>query len=138
MRRNLLRAVLERALALHALLLALVLASAITMHVGPRTLLFVALTQLGCAATVAATTLGSFGDEALPGWGMGVLLTFMGVLAAASTFVPLFTTLGKHPLGADATSSLAITWAAAAVALLWLGQRGWHGMRQRPHPFLPN
>jgi hypothetical protein len=140
LRRTLLCAALARPLALQALLLALVLGSALAMHAGFPLLLFVALGQLGCAAVVVASKLGTFGGTALPGWGMGVLLTGMGLLVSASTFVPLFATLGSHarPLGEGGIAGLAVAWTAAAVALLWLGRRGWQGLRQRPHPFLVN
>ncbi|MBD8872332.1 hypothetical protein [Rhodanobacter sp. DHB23] len=140
LRRDLLRAALGRPLALQALLLALVLGVALAMHAGPSLLLFATLCQFGCAAVVAASVLGAFGGKALPGWGMGVLLTGMGALAAASTFVPLFATLGKdpQPLAAGAVAGLAVAWATATMVLLWLGRRGWRGLRQRPHPFLAN
>jgi hypothetical protein len=77
------------------------------------------------------------GGNALPGWDMGVLPTGMGPLASASTFVPLFTTLGRHPepLGESTVATLAIAWAGAAVPLPWLGWHGWCGMRQQLHPF---
>ncbi|MHB1272436.1 MAG: hypothetical protein ACYCZD_06610 [Rhodanobacter sp.] len=29
-------------------------------------------------------------------------------------------------------------WIFLIAVLLWLGHRGWRGLRQRPHPFLPN
>lgn len=140
LRRNLLRAALGQPLVLQALLLALVLAAAFAMHANPWLLLFITLGQFGCAAVVMTSALDVFGGKALPGWGMGVLLTGMGLLVSASTFVPLFATLGKHPqpLGMGVIAGLAIAWAAAAVVLLWLGQRGWRGMQQRPHPFLVN
>ncbi len=138
LRRNLLRAALGRPLALQALLLALVLGTALAMHASPSLLLFVALGQCGCAGAVVATTLAVFGGKPLPGWGMGVLLTGMGLLVSASTFVPLFATLGRHarPLEAGSVAGLAVAWATAAMALLWLAQHGWRGLRQRPHPFL--
>ncbi len=139
-RRHLLRAALGRPLALQALLLTLVLGAALAMHAGPLMLLFVTLTQLGCAATVVALTLGVFGGTPLPGWGLAVLMTAMLLLVSASTFVPMFATLGRHaqPLGAGTIAGLAIAWAGAATLLLWLGRRGWLGLRQRPHPFLAN
>jgi hypothetical protein len=138
LRRNLLRAALERPLALQALLLALVLGTALAMHASPSLLLFIALGQFGCAGVVVATTLAVFGGKPLPGWGMSALLTGMGLLVSASTFVPLFATLGRHalPLGEGSVAGLAIAWSAMVVVLSWLGQRGWHGLRQRPHPFL--
>lgn len=140
LRRHLLRAALGRPLGLQALLLALVLGAALAMHTGPLMLLFVALAQLGCAATVVALVLGVFGGSPLPGWGLAVLMTGMGLLVSASTFVPMFTTLGRHPqpLGEGIVAGLAIAWAGAATLLLWLGRRGWLGMQQRPHPFLVN
>lgn len=140
LRHNLLRAALLRPLLLQALLLALVLAAALAMHAGPLLWLFAGLGQLGCAGVVVASTLATFGGKPLPGWGMGVLLTAMGLLVSASTFMALFATLGKHaqPLGDGSIATLAIVWVAAIAALLWLCRRGWQGMQARPHPFLAN
>lgn len=138
LRRNLLRAALGQPLALHALLLTLVLGTALVMHASPLLLVFITLGQLGFAGVVVASTLAVFGGRPLPGWGMGVLLTIVGLLASASTFIPLFATLGRDalPLGGTSVAALTIAWSATAAALLWLGHRGSHGLQQRPHPFL--
>jgi hypothetical protein len=137
-RRALLRAALARPLALQGGLLALVLTAALLLHADATLLVFVALSQLGCAAMVAATALGVFGGRPLPGWGMALALAGMAALVSASTFVPLFATLGRHPwhAGHAVFAVLAGAWIVAACALGWLGRRGWRGMRERPHPFL--
>ena len=136
-RRDLLRAALTRPLAMQALLLALVLAAALAVHGGPLVMAFLALTQLGCAATIVAMACCMFGHTPLPGWGMAVLLTGIAVLAFASSFVPLLVVAGKG-VGGGILCALAAGWAAAAVALLWLGRRGWQGLQRQPHPFMPN
>jgi hypothetical protein len=138
LRRHLLRAALVRPLALQALLLALVLGAALAMRAGPALGLFASLGQLGCAGVVVASTLATFGGKPLPGWGMGVLLAAMGLLVSASTFLSLFAGLGPHThaLSAASLATLAMLWAVAIVALLWLGRRGWRGMQTQPHPFL--
>lgn len=137
-RHALLRATLGRPLMLQTGLLALVLTAALLLHAHATLLLFVVLSQLGCVATVAATSLGVFGGCPLPGWGMALVLAGMAVLVSASTFVPLFATLGHHPWHAEHAvfAALAVAWIVAAGALGWLGRRGWQGMRARPHPFL--
>lgn len=138
LRRHLLRAALLRPLLLQALLLTLVLAAAWLTHAGPALWLFATLGQLGCAGVVVASQLATFGGKPLPGWGMGVLLTGVGVLVSASTFIALFASLGKHAhaMAFGYLAVLAALWAAAFVVLLWLGRRGWRGMQSRPHPFL--
>lgn len=137
-RRALLRATLGRPLALQTGLLALVLIAALLLHANATLLVFVVLSQFGCAATVAATSLGAFGGCPLPGWGIALILAGMAVLVAASTFVPLLATLGRHPwhAGHAVFAMLAVAWIFAAFALGWLGRRGWRGMQARPHPFL--
>ncbi len=137
-RRALLRAALGRPLALQAGLLALVLTAAVLVRADATLLVFVALSQLGCAATVVATSLGVFGGRPLPGWAMALILAGMAVLVSASTLVPLFTTLGRHPwhAGHAVFAVLIVAWIVAASALGWLGQRGWRSMRERSHPFL--
>lgn len=138
LRRHLLRAALVRPLALQALLLALVLGAALAMRAGPALWLFATLGQLGCAGVVVASTLATFGGKPLPGWGMGALLAAMGLLVSASTFLSLFAGMGPHAhaLSAASLATLAMLWAVAIVALLWLGRRGWRGMQTQPHPFL--
>ncbi|WP_449423255.1 hypothetical protein [Rhodanobacter lindaniclasticus] len=114
------------------------LVAALAMHAGPLMLLFATLAQLGCAATIVALTLSVFGGSPLPGWGLGVLLGGMVLLVIASTFAPMFATLGRHPypLGEGVWVGLVMAWSIAAIVLSWLGQRGWRNLRRRPHPFL--
>ena len=52
--------------------------------------------------------------------------------------VPLLHDDGPIVLGNVGAGWLAAGWAAVTVALFWLGRRGWRGLQQRPHPFLPN
>jgi len=138
LRIDLLRAALARPLAVQALLLALVLAAAFAMHAGPQMLLFATLAQLGCAATIVALTLSVFGGLPLPGWGVGVMLGGMILLVIASTFVPMFATLARHPypLGKGVGVGLLVGWSVAAAVLFWLGRHGWRGLQRRQHPFL--
>lgn len=137
-RRDLLRAALARPLTMQTLLLALVLAAALAVHGGPLVMAFLTLTQLGCATTIVAMACCTFGHTPLPGWGMAMLLTGIAVLAFASSFVPSLLTVSGKEIGGGTLCALAAGWAAAAVALLWLGRRGWHGLQRQPHPFMPN
>jgi hypothetical protein len=63
----------------------------------------------------------------------GYLLINISVVLA----LPLFS---DQPLihDPDIAFAAAIAWAALFAPLLRLAQRGWRGLRQRPHPFLPN
>lgn len=137
-RRHLLHAALGRPLKLQVVLLMLVLAAVLAMHGGPWLLLFVTLAQLGCLAALVALVLDVFGGSPLPACGEATVLTGVGLLVAVSTFVPMVAALAHHPqpLTAGTRAALIVAWAATAGVLLWLGRRGWAGMKRRPHPFL--
>ena len=139
LRRHLLRAALVKPLLAQTLLLALVLGAALAMHFNGEVLAFVTLSQLGCAGVVVASVLATLGGRDPSMSGTGALLITAFLLVSLSTFLPLATGFRTpwHP-GVAAFLTLAGGWAAFAVALCWLGQRGWRGLQQRPHPFLAN
>ena len=82
---------------------------------------------------LAASALAVLGGSPICGWPKGLLL----LLLALITLTVLSFTTGPQwqPLR---LAHLGIGWAALALWLIWLGRRGWRGLQQRPHPFLPN
>jgi len=99
-------------------------------------LLFGPLTGATMLASFALITVGGvrIGD----GWQFalaiyGYLLINISVLLA----LPLF---GSQPAIRSPVVALiaAVAWATLFAILLRLAQRGWRGLQQRPHPFLPN
>ena len=94
-------------------------------------MLGVMLVSLG---VLTASVLGILGGSPLCGWPRGGLLLWV---LALITFTVLSLTPGPqwHLLRPD---YLAIGWLALVLWLPWRGYRGWRGLQQRPHPFLPN
>ncbi len=139
MRRNLLRAALVGPFLAQTVALMLLLGTAMAVHMGSVVMLFVALSQVGCAGVVAALVLDTFGGDRLPAWGTAVLSAAAFVLVSLSSFIPL-TGVGRKPWHFAAAGEwlLALGWVAMAGMLLWLGRRGLRGLQARPHPFLPN
>lgn len=138
-RRALIQAALGKPLLAQALLLSLVLGASVLMHMDGIGLLLVALAQLGCAGVMVAFGLSTLGDAELPSWSSVLVLIAAFALVCGSTFTPLLMT-GKqqwYPAAALLVAMVAC-WAVLAIVLLRLGWRGWHGMQQRPHPFLGN
>ena len=83
---------------------------------------------------LAASVLAVLGGSPLCSWPRGLLLLL--TLALITVTVLSFTTGPQwQPLR---LAHLGIGWAALVLWLLWLGRRGWRGLQQRPHPFLPN
>jgi hypothetical protein len=85
---------------------------------------------------LVAMALCIFGGRPLPGSGRALLLIGMLVLLSVSAWWLQHDWDGRVlPSLADA---LAAIWSALVLFLFWLGYRGWRGLQQRPHPFLPN
>ncbi len=139
LRLNLLRAVLAQPLLAQGALLVLVLGAALAMHLGNAVLAFALLSQLGCAAVLVAFVLSTLGGCSLSPSPKAVMLIAAFVLVTLSVFIPVVAH-GRHPWpsGAIAEAALLAGWTLLAAALFWLGRRGWRGLQQRPHPFLPN
>lgn len=135
-RTDLLRAALIKPLLAQAVLLALVIGAALTMHVSGIALVLLALVQLGCAGAVVAMALSTFGGLPLSTWPLLILLTGGVVLLSISSFIPLLAQ--PWPLNGALDALLALAWAAFSAALLLLARRGWRALQQRPHPFLAN
>ena len=137
--RALLQANLLPALCVQALLAlaALGCAAALRMDAGTCVVLLLGpLTGAALAIAFALTTLG--GVRIRDGW--QVTLALWGYLLICLTpmlALPLFANQPpiRHPVVALIA---AIAWATLFAPLLRLAQRGWRGLQQRPHPFLPN
>jgi hypothetical protein len=95
------------------------------------------LAQIGSSGFLLAGILATIGGRPLSNWALGLLALFGYALICISIFLPATSGRGMQ-LGMTGNVVLAIAWASLIVALLWLGRRGWRGLQQRPHPFMPN
>ena len=137
-KRDLLRAALWPPLRM--LLLALALLLAVLVLIGWRRDMFALLGVMGAAGFVTAITLGVVGGYRSSGQEAGVTAG-LGLLMLGGTLLA-----GRFSIEASASqadldmlcSVLLVGWLAVGGMLLWLGRRGWRGLQQRPHPFLPN
>jgi hypothetical protein len=139
-KRILLRASLLPCLAMQSLLLLASLSLAGWSHLGVQGDLLLLLSQMGGMGLTAALALEVLGGVRLQVWGLTALVvsSYVWIVINITIAVPLFHDGGPIVLGNVGAGWLAAGWAAFTVALLWLGRRGWRGLQQRPHPFLPN
>jgi hypothetical protein len=138
-KRDLLHAALLPPVRVQALLLVALLAIIASLHLGAETALFVLLGQLGGIGFVAAFALAIIGGRPLRSWATGLLAMLGCILLNISLFVPTLSDPGQIKLGGSTLLEwLVVGWIALTIALLWLGRRGWRGLQERPHPFLPN
>lgn len=137
-RRNLLCATFGTPIAAQAALLAGIVIAALLVHMHGLVLLLVVLPGFAATGAMAAQVLNTFGGRQLPAWGEWLVYAPLAALFFISAFIPM-STLGKHPWQGAATIEpwLLATWVAMALALAWLGHRGWRALLRRPHPFLP-
>ena len=138
-KRNLLDASLSPPLRQQTLLLVSLLALALSLHVGVQTALFVLLGQLGAAGFVVTFTLLIFGG-CLPGrWPIAGVAVLDCVLICISLFAPSVSDPAAIMLGPLSLRTVLLAgWLVLALILFKLGRRGWRGLQQRPHPFLPS
>jgi hypothetical protein len=117
-----------------AVLIAMVLAARLGWLAGLAALL-VQLTGMGM---LVAFTLMIVGGRPLPAWGTGILCTLCFLqMSLALSWLLLDRNAFERAHGIPA-ALLGVSWIAVLPVLAWLGRRGWHGLRQRPHPFLSN
>jgi len=139
LRNSLLRAALIKPGYLFTLLLAFVFGTALWLGLGGMSLACIVLGMLGCFGTGIASTLCEFGGRTLPSWGRNLQLIVGFLLLLPS--VSLSTAL-SNPRHGDAHSQILLWliagWLVFDAVLFWFGLRGWRGLRERPHPFLPN
>jgi len=137
-KRSLLRATLGPPMFVQLMLvLALMLVDITGAHLGVPGMSLLLLAQFGSAGFLLAGTLATIGGRPLSNWALGLLALFGYALICISIFLPV-TSIHDVRLGMTGSAMLAAAWASLIVALLWLGRRGWQGLQQRPHPFLPN
>jgi len=137
-KRDLLRAILLLPLCVQIGLMLVVLALASGRHLSMASTVLLLLSQLGNIGFMFAFALSTVGGRPLPHWGTGLLAAFGYALVSVSIFLPTFSNTVAFVLGDFWLALLAAAWAALIVMLLWLSLRGWRGLQQRPHPFLPN
>ena len=139
LRRKLLRAALAQPLLAQLALLVLVVGAALALRLDNVAVAFVLLSQMGCAAVLVAFVLSTLGGCSLPSWATAGMLIAAFMVVTLSVFIPVVAN-GKHPWhwAAAVEAALLMGWTVLGAALLWLGRRGWRGLQQRPHPFLPN
>jgi hypothetical protein len=137
-KRNLLRATLGPPMFVQLMLIvALVLMNVTGAHLGVPGMSLLLLAQIGSSGFLLAGILATIGGRPLSNWALGLLALFGYALICISIFLPATSGRGMQ-LGMTGNVVLAIAWASLIVALLWLGRRGWRGLQQRPHPFMPN
>lgn len=138
-RGDLLRAMLTPPLYTQLPLLALSLICALSLHLHPAALAFVLLTQVGAIAFVVVFVLLIAGGKLPNKWLVSVLGCAGFVLVSVSLFVPTLSDASTIRLPAGNLADWLIAgWLALGAILFCLGLRGWRGLVQRPHPFLPN
>ena len=136
-KRELLKAILMLPLLVQGALLVALITLGRELDLQAGGLLLLALSQVGTIGFMLAFTLSTIGGKPLSGWVTGLISAFGYALITLSLFVPTFNKAIFET--SDAWSfALAIAWATLIVTLLWLARRGWSGLQQRPHPFLPN
>lgn len=138
-RGDLLQAMLLPMLRAQGLLLALSLVCVFALHLHPEALAFIVLAQCGAIAYFVAFALLIAGGRLPSRWIVFALAIVAFALINVSLFVP---TLGDASMIGLPQGSLAEwltgTWMALGLVLAWLGHRGWVGLRERPHPYLPS
>lgn len=135
---HLISASLQPILRRQAMLLAFLLALALSLHLSIQTTIFMFLAQLGAAGFLVAFSLLIIGDR-LPGrWSVAVPAMLGCSLICISLFVPTLSDPSTIMLGPVSLSAgLLAGWLLLALILFRLASRGWQGLQQRPHPFLP-
>lgn len=94
--------------------------------------------SLGSLGYLCAMVLGIFGGRPLSGFGKGLLMVVMFVLLSLTVLLPLLWHDWSALSVTRVQAALGISWLLLTWFLWWFGRRGWHGLQQRPHPFLPN
>jgi hypothetical protein len=74
----------------------------------------------------------------LSGFGKGLLMVVMFVLLSLTVLLPLLWHDWSALTVTRVQAALGASWLLLALFLWWSGRRGWHGLQQRPHPFMPN
>lgn len=137
-KRTLLRTAIKRPASQLGLLCVVGLIVAAHLHVGPQVELAMPLIALACLGYLVASALSIFGGHPLSGFGKNLLVIGMFMLLSLTALLPMLWHDRAELSAVRTGDTLGAAWFALALFLLWLGHRGWRGLRQRPHPFLPN
>ena len=139
-KRHLLWAVLLPPLRIQLVLIAVLLALATSLQVDTSIRLYVLASQAtATVALVAYTLLITGGQTAVAGrWANFGIGLFWGVLLTFPMFVSGLDVQPANPAMTRLTVLFDAGWVLLIVVLAWLGRRGWRGLQQRTHPFLPN
>jgi hypothetical protein len=138
LRRDLLGASLLPGLIVQCAMLAVLIAMVLAARLGWLAGLAALLVQLTGMGMLVAFTLMIVGGRPLPAWGTGILCTLCFLqMSLALSWLLLDRNAFERAHGIPA-ALLGVSWIAVLPVLAWLGRRGWHGLRQRPHPFLSN
>ena len=135
---DLLWAILQPLLRVQALLLLASMALAWDTHMNAQAIAFVLLSQLGAAGFVVAFGLLVIGGRVPGRWSTVTIGIFGCILINVSLFVSTLSDTGTIQLGVISLQTLLVTgWIVLALMLVQLARRGWLGLRERVHPFLP-
>jgi len=136
LRRSVVRAFLSVPLFLQGLTLVAVLACMALWPQQARIGGFALLSLLGTTAITTALVVNILGGHPLGTWRNALMLGLGQVLTFASVGLP-WLAWNQHVGWAGALlSPLLLGWLLLIAAMAWLARRGWHGLRQLPHPFL--
>ncbi|MHB1273399.1 MAG: hypothetical protein ACYCZD_11650 [Rhodanobacter sp.] len=137
-KRMLLRTAIKRPASQLGVLCVVGLIVAAHLHAGRPVELAMLMIALACLGYLVAMALSIFGGRPLPGFGKALLMIGMFVLLSLTVLLPMLWHDWAELFVVRAGDTLGAAWFALALFLLWFGHRGWRGLRQRPHPFLPN
>lgn len=135
----LLQASLLPALGMQALLMLVMLGCAAALCLDAGSFAVLLLGPLTSAAMLVAFALTTLGGVRIGDRREFVLAQLGYLLICLSTVLALPLFSSQPPIRHPAVALIAtIAWATLFALLLRLAQRGWRGLEQRPHPFLPN
>lgn len=137
-KRTVLRAIVGPAVGAQAVLLMIVLGCAAGLHLSASSEAMIALSLLGAIGFVVSLTLVIVGGRMLPTWSTMILGVFGCILFNISLLTSSMSNPVTIKLGpTNLLFALVFAWLIFAIALVWVGMRGWHGLQLRPHVFLP-
>lgn len=110
----------------------------VSLGVGWSVALAMLVVALGCLGYLYAMVLSTFGGVPLANFGKSLLLIGMFILLSLTAVLPQLWQGWNTLYVTRASDALMAAWLALTLFLLWLGLRGWRGLRQRACPFLPN
>jgi hypothetical protein len=138
LRRELLGASLLPGLVVQLVLLAVLMAMVFSSRLGWAAGLATLLVQLTGMGVLVAFTLMIVGGRPLPAWATGVLCTSCFLLMSLALGWLLLDPHALQRARGVPAMLLGVSWIVVLLVLARRGWHGWHGLLQRPHPFLSN